>query len=54
MDKEREEQDAGDSDDVPPQADNPVPPFLLLIYAGLTVWIVAYLIIVGLRVKDIG
>jgi hypothetical protein len=54
IDKEREKQDARDSDDVPQAADNPVPPFLLLIYAGLTIWILSYLIIIGIRVKDIG
>ena len=54
MDKEREKQDARDSGDAPQAADNPVPPFLLLIYAGLTIWILAYLIIIGIRVKDIG
>jgi hypothetical protein len=51
--KEPKERDAG-GPGVPPAADNPVPPFLLLVYIGLTVWILAYLIIVGLRVKAIG
>jgi hypothetical protein len=54
LDKEREKQDTEESVDVPQVADNPVPPFLLLIYAGLTVWILSYLIIIGIRVKDIG
>ena len=51
---EPEKQDAGEMFDVPQSADNPVPPFLLFIYVGLTVWILAYLIIIGLRVKAIG
>ena len=42
------------SDLVPQAAENPVPPFLLLVYAGLSVWILAYFIFVGLGVKDIG
>ena len=54
MEKERGEQDTRDSDRVPRAAGNPVPPFLLLVYAGLSVWILAYLIIIGLGVKDIG
>ena len=54
MDQEREKQDTRDSDEMPQAANNPVPPFLLLIYAGLTVWILSYLIIIGIRLKDIG
>ena len=54
MEKEREKQPARDSDYKPRSADNPIPPFLLFIYAGLTFWILAYLIIIGLRLKDIG
>jgi hypothetical protein len=54
MEEEPEKQDAGEPDHVSPAADNPVPPFLLLVYAGLAVWILAYLIIIGLGVKDIG
>ena len=54
MEKEWEKQPTRDSDDMPQAADNPVPPFLLFIYAGLTVWILAYLIIIGIRVKAIG
>lgn len=54
MEKEPKEQDAGEPVEAPQAADNPVPPFLLLVYIGLTVWILAYLIIIGLRVKAIG
>jgi hypothetical protein len=60
MEKEPEKQDAGRSVEVsqaghgPQRGKNPVPPFLLFIYVGLAVWIVAYLIIIGLRVKAIG
>lgn len=36
------------------KADNPVPPFLIIVYVGIIVWILAYLILVGLRVKAIG
>ncbi len=35
-------------------ADHPIPPILLLVYIGVTLWILAYLIFVGLRVKAIG
>jgi hypothetical protein len=35
-------------------ADHPLPPFLIFIYAGVAVWILAYLIVIGLRVKAIG
>jgi len=41
-------------EDVPKAGDNPIPPFLLFVYAGVTLWILAYLIFVGLRVKAIG
>jgi hypothetical protein len=54
MEKEPEKQDTREPVDVPQAADNPVPAFLLFIYFGLTVWILAYLIIIGLRVKAIG
>lgn len=54
MEKEPEEQETREPVEVPQQGDNPVPPFLLLVYIGLTVWILAYLIIIGLRVKAIG
>jgi hypothetical protein len=53
MEKGRGEQDTH-SDPFPQAAGNPVPPFLLLVYAGLSVWILAYLIFIGLGVKDIG
>jgi hypothetical protein len=36
------------------KADNPVPPFLIIAYFGVIVWALAYLILVGLRVKAIG
>jgi hypothetical protein len=49
-----EKQDPRDSVGLPQAADNPIPPFLFFIYVGLTVWIVAYLVIIGLRVKAIG
>jgi len=51
---ETEKAEVQETLDLPPSADNPVPPFLLFLYIGLAVWIVAYLIIVGLRVKAIG
>jgi hypothetical protein len=54
MEKEMEREPTRDLDHIPQAADNPIPPFLLLLYAGLTVWILAYLIIIGLAVKDIG
>jgi hypothetical protein len=54
MKKKLEKQDAGESVEVPQGADNPVPPFLLFIYFGLAVWILAYLIIIGLRLKAVG
>jgi len=54
LEDDPEKQDTEESIDNHRRADNPVPPFLLLIYVGLTVWILAYLIIVGLRVKAIG
>jgi hypothetical protein len=54
MEKELEKQGTRESVEVPQPADNPVPPFLLFIYFGLAVWILAYLIIIGLRVKAIG
>ncbi|MBI4762989.1 MAG: hypothetical protein HY787_00080 [Deltaproteobacteria bacterium] len=54
MEKKPEEPETGEPLDGPQEGDNPVPPFLLLVYIGLTVWILAYLIIIGLRVKAIG
>ena len=36
------------------QADHPVPPFLIMLYIGVIVWILAYVIVVGLRVKASG
>ena len=54
MEKEPEKKETLEPVDVPQTADNPVPPFLLFIYVGLTVWILTYLIIIGLRVKAIG
>ena len=36
------------------KADNPVPPFLIIAYIAVIVWALAYLILVGLRVKAIG
>ena len=35
-------------------AHNHIPPFLVLVYVGVTLWILAYLIFVGLRNKAIG
>jgi hypothetical protein len=40
--------------DVPEAGDNPIPPFLIFVYGGVTLWILAYLIFIGLRVKAIG
>jgi hypothetical protein len=40
--------------DVPQGEDNPIPPFLVLVYAGVTIWILAYLIFVGLSGEAIG
>jgi hypothetical protein len=40
--------------DVPEAGDNPIPPFLIFVYAGVALWILAYLIFIGLRVKAIG
>jgi hypothetical protein len=36
------------------KADHPVPPFLVMVYVGVIVWALGYLILVGLRVKAIG
>lgn len=36
------------------KADHPVPPFLIIAYVGVIVWVLAYVILVGLRVKAIG
>lgn len=33
---------------------NPVPPFLVIAYIVVIVWVLAYVILVGLRVKAIG
>jgi hypothetical protein len=52
--KEVKEEDILKSVDEPQPGHNPVPPFLLFIYIGLTVWILGYLIIIGLRIKAIG
>jgi hypothetical protein len=54
MEKDPGEPEAGEPVNLPQSAHNPVPPFLLLIYIGLTVWVLAYLIIIGIWVKDIG
>jgi hypothetical protein len=54
IEKEPEKEDAGESVEVPQPGENPIPPFLLFIYVGLAVWILTYLIIIGLRVKAIG
>lgn len=35
-------------------AHNPIPPLLVLVYVGVILWILAYLIFVGLRNKAIG
>jgi hypothetical protein len=40
--------------DVPEAANNPIPPFLVLVYVGVAAWMLAYLIFIGLRVKAIG
>lgn len=40
--------------DVPKAAENPVPPFLVFVYAGVVVWALAYWIVIGLRVRAIG
>jgi hypothetical protein len=33
---------------------NPMPPFLIFIYVGVALWVLVYLIFVGLKVKAIG
>ena len=33
---------------------NPIPPFLVLVYIGVPLWILVYLIFVGLQMKAIG
>ncbi|MGC1402094.1 MAG: hypothetical protein WA974_04120 [Thermodesulfobacteriota bacterium] len=36
------------------KADHPMPPFRVIVYIAVIVWALAYLILVGLRVKAIG
>jgi hypothetical protein len=43
-----------DPRDVHEAANNPIPPFLIFVYVGVAVWMVAYLIFIGLRIEAIG
>jgi hypothetical protein len=45
---------ASEPRDVHTAADNPIPPFLICVYVGVAVWMVAYLIFIGLRIEAIG
>jgi hypothetical protein len=38
----------------PRKADRPLPPLLIVVYVGVIAWVLAYLVLVGLRVKAIG
>lgn len=40
--------------EVPKGADNPLPPFLVIVYVGVAVWALAYFIFIGLRGWAIG
>jgi hypothetical protein len=46
--------EAGELNEVQKAADNPLPPFLVFVYVGVTVWALAYFIFIGLRVRAIG
>ena len=51
----REEREEGHEPESGPEApDHSVPPFLIFVYIGVAVWILVYLIFIGLRVKAIG
>jgi hypothetical protein len=49
-----ETQEIGEVDHKPETPNNPIPPLLVFIYIGVALWILVYLIFVGLRVKAIG
>ncbi len=44
----------GPAEKKPEGQENPVPPFLILVYALVVLWALAYFLFVGLRVKAIG
>ncbi|MBI5583149.1 MAG: hypothetical protein HY892_04950 [Deltaproteobacteria bacterium] len=39
---------------MPASAENPVPPFLIFVYTGVVLWVLAYWIVIGLRVWAVG